>query len=114
MTATDCLFCRIARGEIPAKEIYRDADTIAIEDVNPQAPVHLLVLPVAHFANAGALGENESALAAKLLAIAARVGRERGPGGFRLVVNTGADGGQTVDHLHVHVLAGRRMTWPPG
>lgn len=111
----DCLFCKIASGEIPAKQVYRDDDALAIEDINPQAPVHLLVMPVRHHANIGELSDaQESALLAKLIAVATNLGRERGGDGYRLVLNTGPDGGQTVDHLHVHVLAGRHMTWPPG
>jgi histidine triad (HIT) family protein len=111
----DCPFCKIAAGEIPAKSVYRDDNVLAIEDINPQAPVHLLVMPVAHHANIGELSDaEESALLAKLIEVATKLGRERGGDGYRLVMNTGPDGGQTVDHLHVHVLAGRHMTWPPG
>lgn len=111
----DCLFCKIARGEIPATAVYRDDDVLAIEDINPQAPVHLLVMPTKHHANIGDLSDaQESALLARLIAVATKLGRERGGDGYRLVLNTGPDGGQTVDHLHVHVLAGRRLTWPPG
>ena len=111
-----CLFCRIARGEIPAKEIHRDDHVVAIEDVNPQAPAHALVLPLRHLDDVTALANRENAaLAHALMSAAARLGSELGGGrGFRLVVNTGPDGGQTVGHLHVHVLAGRPMRWPPG
>jgi histidine triad (HIT) family protein len=117
MMTDDCIFCKIANGEIPAKIVFRNDTAIAIEDVNPQAPSHLLVLPIKHYETLGhaiiaAGGEN---VAAELFEIATRLGNERGGAqGYRLVVNTGPDGGQTVDHLHVHVLAGRRMTWPPG
>ena len=111
----DCLFCKIASGEIPAKHVYRDDDVLAIEDINPQAPVHLLVMPTAHHANIGELSDaRKGALLARLIEVATKLGRERGDDGYRLVLNTGPDGGQTVDHLHVHVLAGRRLTWPPG
>lgn len=110
----DCIFCRISSGGIPAKTLYRDDDVLAIEDVNPQAPVHLLVMPSRHHPNIAALCERDGSLVAKIFDVAARLGRERGGDGFRLVVNTGPNGGQTVDHLHVHVLAGRPMTWPPG
>ena len=111
----ECLFCKIAAGEIPAKPVYRDEDVLAIEDINPQAPVHLLVMPVRHHANIGDLSDAaDAALLAKLVGVATKLGRERGQDGYRLVMNTGPDGGQTVDHLHVHVLAGRHMTWPPG
>jgi histidine triad (HIT) family protein len=111
----DCLFCKIAAGEIPSKAVYRDDRVLAIEDVNPQAPTHLLVMPVEHHANIGDLSDkSDGGLLARLMQVATKLGRERGPGGYRLVMNTGVDGGQTVDHLHVHVLAGRTMTWPPG
>lgn len=110
-----CIFCRIARGEIPSTNVYSDDDVIAIEDLNPQAPVHVLVMPRKHYATIGALcDDGDGDLLLLLFDAAAKIGRERGAGGFRLVVNTGADGGQTVDHVHVHVLAGRAMTWPPG
>jgi histidine triad (HIT) family protein len=111
----DCIFCKIIAGEIPAKPVYRDDDVVAIVDVNPQAPAHLLVMPVRHVPNIGEFSpENDAGLVAKLVATAARLGREHGATGYRLVLNTGPDGGQTVDHAHVHVLAGRQMTWPPG
>jgi histidine triad (HIT) family protein len=113
----DCIFCKIAGGEIPAKIIFRDDNVLAIEDVNPQAPTHLLVLPVKHYetlADATAVAAQDR-IAAELFEIATRLGYERGgTRGYRLVVNTGPDGGQTVGHLHIHVLAGRSMTWPPG
>jgi histidine triad (HIT) family protein len=113
----ECIFCKIAGGEIPAKIVFRNDKVLAIEDVNPQAPVHLLVLPIEHYetlADATAFA-GQDRIATELFEIATRLGNERGGGrGYRLVVNTGPDGGQTVGHLHVHVLAGRRMTWPPG
>lgn len=111
---SDCIFCKIAAGEILANIVYRDHDVIAIEDLNPQAPTHLLVMPIAHHATM-AHASSDTALAGRLITVASKLGDERGgDGGFRLVVNTGPDGGQTVAHVHVHVLAGRRMTWPPG
>jgi histidine triad (HIT) family protein len=111
----DCIFCKIAAGEVPAKAILRDVDVIAIEDLNPQAPSHALVIPVSHHATITDLTRAEPALAARLIAVAAQLGADRGgEQGFRLVVNTGEHGGQTVGHVHVHVLAGRRMSWPPG
>lgn len=112
----DCIFCKIASGAIPASVVYRDAAVVAIEDRNPQAPTHLLVMPVEHFASlVEAASPANDALTAALFAVAARLGAERGgAGGFRLVVNTGPDGGQTVGHVHLHVLAGRAMSWPPG
>jgi histidine triad (HIT) family protein len=111
----ECIFCAIARGEVPANSVYRDDEIIAIEDVNPQAPVHLLVMPVAHRATISELVSEKNTLALRLMELAASLGRERGgETGFRLVVNTGRYAGQTVDHVHVHVLAGRPMSWPPG
>ena len=109
-----CVFCKIAGGEIAAKPVYRDDVVLAIEDVNPQAPVHLLVMPVRHHANVGTMCDDDAVLGVRLLEVASRLGRERGEGGFRIVINTGDSGGQTVGHLHLHVLAGRPMTWPPG
>ena len=110
-----CIFCSIASGEIPSDVVFKDGDVIAVNDVNPQAPTHLLVMPVAHHANIGELADsNDSSLTAKLFEVASRLGRERGAGSYRLVMNTGPNAGQTVDHLHVHVLAGRAMSWPPG
>ena len=109
----DCIFCKIAAGDIPVEPIYRDDDVFVINDINPQAPVHMLVIPVRHFADITELERaDDGALIGKVFAAASKLGRQSG--GFRLVVNTGAEGGQTVDHMHVHVLGGRLMTWPPG
>jgi histidine triad (HIT) family protein len=110
----DCIFCKIISGEIPAEFVHRDDALVAIKDVSPQAPVHLLVMPVTHAANIGDFVDVQPQLTERLFGVASRLGAEHGAGGFRLVVNTGAKGGQTVDHLHVHVLAGRQMHWPPG
>ena len=114
MSAQDCPFCKIAAGRIPARFVHRGQDVIAIDDLNPQAPLHVLVMPVAHSANiADYTRDADGASVKRLLEVAAEIGA-RDPGGYRLVVNTGENGGQTVGHLHVHVLAGRGMTWPPG
>src|SRR5581483_11810474 len=114
----DCVFCKIAAGEIPAKVVDRGDGVIAIEDLNPQAPTHLLVMPVEHFTtrrDVALAAKRGDALAAELIDVASRLGSELGgERGFRIVVNTGADGGQTVGHVHLHVLAGRAMSWPPG
>ena len=111
----DCIFCKIIAGEIPAKRIYEDPHVIAIVDAHPQAPEHILVLPREHYAGIAEFSDGaEHSVIAQLMAVAAKLGNERGPKGFRLVINSGDEGGQTVGHLHVHVLAGRRMTWPPG
>jgi histidine triad (HIT) family protein len=112
---TDCLFCRIVTGEVPAQVVHEDDRTLAFRDVSPQAPTHVLVVPKAHHDDVTALADADPALLADVLAAAVVVARsERLDGGFRLVVNTGADGGQTVGHLHVHVLGGRALAWPPG
>lgn len=109
-----CIFCKVASGEIPATAVYRDDDVIAVADINPQAPKHTLVMPVKHYDSVAELAASgNDALMAKLFTVAAKIGAGSAKG-FRIVVNTGPDGGQTVDHVHVHVLAGRPMTWPPG
>ena len=111
----DCLFCRIVAGEVPATRLHEDDLVIAIRDINPQAPTHVLVLPVAHIASAADLTDDDGPLLGRLFAVAARLARDEGlVGGWRLVTNVGPDGGQSVDHLHLHLLGGRRMTWPPG
>lgn len=109
-----CLFCRIIAGEIPAARVAESAEAIAFRDIAPQAPVHVLVVPRAHLASLDS-ATDETALGA-VLRLAQRVARQEGlvEGGYRCVINTGADGGQTVGHLHVHVLGGRAMGWPPG
>jgi histidine triad (HIT) family protein len=112
----DCVFCKIIRRELPGKIIHEDETAVAIEDIRPQAPVHLLVLPKAHIENLGAVKPEDEALIGRLFGIAARLARERGleSRGYRTVINNGAGAGQTVDHLHVHVLGGRVLHWPPG
>ena len=109
-----CLFCRIVRKEIPATEVYRTPSLIAVRDIGPQAPTHLLVIPTEHVESLNAAGDG--ALLGELLLAARDLARmERVDGsGYRLVINTNADGGQSVPHLHVHVLGGRAMGWPPG
>ena len=112
---SDCLFCRIVAGEIPAAVVHETATTLAFRDVNPQAPVHVLVIPKDHHPTLGALAGADEGLLADVLARAAEVAAQEGlDGGWRLVVNTGPHGGQSVDHLHAHVLGARQMSWPPG
>ena len=114
---TDCIFCRIVAGEIPASVVARTAEAVAFHDLSPQAPVHVLVVPTRHVARVSdAAGADGAAMLGAVMSLAAEVARQMGLAepGFRLVVNTGADGGQSVDHLHVHVLGGRQMRWPPG
>jgi histidine triad (HIT) family protein len=109
----DCLFCSIVAGDIPATKIYEDDDTLAFADLNPQAPVHVLVVPKRHIPNIRDLAADAEAGAAVLRGIRAVVDRQ-GVGDFRTVFNTGPEVGQSVFHVHAHVLAGRPMTWPPG
>jgi histidine triad (HIT) family protein len=111
----DCLFCKIAAGEIAASILYRDEEIVVFRDIDPQAPAHLLAIPVMHLENLAAAAESQPQLLLALLRKCAELGRELGgPRGYRLVVNTGPDGGQTVGHLHFHLLAGRKLQWPPG
>lgn len=113
---TDCLFCRIAAGEIPADVVAQDELVVAFRDINPAAPTHVLVIPRAHVVSAAALGEDDTVLLGRLIAVANQVAASEGiaDGGYRLVTNVGDDGGQSVHHLHLHVLGGRRLSWPPG
>lgn len=111
----DCIFCKIARKEIPAREVLRDEHVVAFHDLNPQAPTHVLVIPVEHAAHLSEFAaQKNAAAAARLLEAAAEVGRQFGRDGYRVVTNEGRDAGQSVDHLHLHVLAGRQLGWPPG
>ena len=113
----DCIFCKIAHGEIPSTKVYEDDTVLAFRDLDPQAPEHVLVIPKKHLSNVLDFGAEDRELAAHILtdvvpALARMLGIDAG--GFRLVTNTGADGGQTVGHLHFHLLGGRSLTWPPG
>jgi histidine triad (HIT) family protein len=111
----ECLFCRIVAGDVPAGVVAANERAIAIQDINPQAPTHLLVIPREHYADVGELVAGDRALAAELLDLARQVAVDAGVGqGWRLVFNTGAESGQTVFHVHGHVLGGRPMHWPPG
>jgi histidine triad (HIT) family protein len=112
--ADQCLFCRIVRKEIPAKIVHETDDTVAFADINPQAPLHVLVIPREHVAS---LNEaTDPALVGRLALVAADIARREGvdASGYRTVINTNADAGQTVFHIHLHLLAGRRLGWPPG
>jgi histidine triad (HIT) family protein len=110
-----CLFCRIASGEIPADVVLRNNDVVAFRDVNPQAPVHVLVIPIEHHANVTELSAKAPHLTSKLIDAAAAVAQGEGlDNQYRLVFNTGADVGQSVFHVHAHVLGGRNFAWPPG
>jgi histidine triad (HIT) family protein len=112
---SDCLFCRIVSGEIQAKIVHRDDEIVAFRDIAPQAPVHVLIVPVRHLASVHEAQEADAALLGRLLLAAARIAEREGiGGGYRLVTNRGADAGQSVLHLHVHLLGGRPLGWPPG
>ncbi|HEY7009801.1 MAG TPA: histidine triad nucleotide-binding protein [Jatrophihabitantaceae bacterium] len=113
MAEADCLFCKIVAGEIPSTAVYEDEHTYAFQDTNPQAPTHVLIVPREHFANIADLGADPSASAGFLAGISGLVA-ERRLEHFRTVLNTGEEVGQSVFHVHAHVLAGRRMGWPPG
>lgn len=110
----NCLFCKIINGDIPAKKFYEDEDLVAFWDISPQAPKHFLVIPKKHLAGPAAITPADQALIGKLMSTAARLAAEQGVPQFRLVINNGAAAGQTVFHLHMHVLGGRPMNWPPG
>jgi len=113
---TDCLFCKMASGAIPVKKVYEDELLFAIEDINPVAPVHILIIPKKHLVNSLALTPDDDLLIGAVHRAAAALARERGVDeeGFRLVNNNNAGAGQSVFHIHFHLLAGRKMAWPPG
>jgi histidine triad (HIT) family protein len=112
----NCLFCRIAADEIPSTKVYEDDLVVAFRDIAPRAPTHILVIPRDHIPSAADLTEAHATLLGRLFAVTARIARDEGiaEGGYRLVSNVGRWGGQTVDHLHIHLLGGRPFTWPPG
>ncbi len=113
---TDCLFCAIGAGEIPADLVHSDDAVLAFRDIDPQAPVHVLVIPRAHVANAAELAASDPALIGRLLQVAGAIAESEGiaESGYRIVTNTGEGAGQSVHHLHFHVLGGRGLSWPPG
>jgi histidine triad (HIT) family protein len=111
-----CLFCRIAAGEIPAKLVYEDDDVVAFRDINPQAPTHILIIPRRHIASVNDLEAGDAELVGRLYLAARELAEREGiaKSGYRLVLNTGPGAGQTVDHIHLHLLGGRPLHWPPG
>ena len=111
---TDCLFCSIVQGDIPADILWRSDDVVVFRDINPVAPTHLLVIPTQHHVHAAAVAEADAALAGSMLAAAGIVAAQEGLTDYRLVFNTGAGAGQSVFHAHLHVLGGRPLEWPPG
>ncbi|MBQ9941540.1 MAG: histidine triad nucleotide-binding protein [Christensenellaceae bacterium] len=112
----NCIFCKIIRGEIPCKKVYEDDQVLAFYDIDAQAPVHVLIIPKKHVSSILALEEEDNALIAHIYAVVRKLAAELGVAeeGFRLVANTGDNGGQTVHHLHFHLLGGRKLAWPPG
>ncbi|HZS07010.1 MAG TPA: histidine triad nucleotide-binding protein [Blastocatellia bacterium] len=112
----DCLFCRIVAGEIPSQKIYEDEHAIAFRDVNPQAPTHALLIPRRHVASLNDVTGEDHKLLGHLLCVAPKIAKQEGlaDDGYRLVINTGAGAGQSVFHIHLHILGGRPLTWPPG
>lgn len=111
----DCLFCKIIAGEIPANKLYEDEDILAFHDASPQAPIHFLVIPKEHISCASEIDTTNSAVIAKIFEVISSLVAELKLGnGYRIVNNCGSEGGQTVGHLHFHVLAGRNLQWPPG
>jgi histidine triad (HIT) family protein len=110
-----CLFCKIIDGTIPSAPVYQDDLSYAFADIGPKAPVHILIVPREHISSVAEAGADKKALLGHLMWVAAEIARQKGlANGYRIVVNTGEDGGQSVEHLHLHLLGGRGMTWPPG
>ena len=113
---SDCLFCKIAAGEIPCTKVFSNDSFIAFRDIAPQAPTHILVIPRVHIAGLSDFTDDHEKLAGELMTTAVKIAENEGlvPGGYRFVINNGVDGGQTVPHLHLHLLGGRSLAWPPG
>ncbi|MFM1825679.1 MAG: hypothetical protein RLZZ37_314 [Actinomycetota bacterium] len=112
---TNCLFCKIALGEIPSSKVFENDDFLAFNDIDPKAPIHILVIPKKHYENISELSSKDEKLTAGLMHTASKIAeQEQLTKGFRIVINTGSEGGQSVFHVHAHVLGGRSLTWPPG
>ena len=116
MSSETCIFCRIVKGEIPSNIAYQDVHTLAFHDIDPRAPVHVLIIPREHVAAVNKLTEHDTEVMGRLFQVARRLADELGvaDSGYRMVVNNGADAGQSVDHIHMHLLGGRNLSWPPG
>ncbi|HEX5875155.1 MAG TPA: histidine triad nucleotide-binding protein [Pyrinomonadaceae bacterium] len=114
MSEENCLFCKIISGKIPGEFVHQDDQCVVLRDINPQAPMHVLVIPRDHIESLDEASQKEESLLGHLLRIGARVANEQEHDSYRTVINTGAGAGQSVFHLHVHILAGRPMNWPPG
>lgn len=112
----ECIFCKIANGEIPSKILHQDEEVLVFEDVNPQAPVHILIIPREHIATVVDVPESKMGLLARMMKAGVSAAKEKGlqPRGYRFVLNYGKDGGQLVQHIHLHLMGGRPMEWPPG
>ena len=111
----NCLFCKIAEGEVPSTKVYETDDVLAFRDIDPKAPFHVVIIPKTHIASAAEITADNSALIARVFEAAAVIAKEQGlKNGFRIVNNCGEEGGQTVGHIHFHMLAGRLLAWPPG
>lgn len=112
----DCLFCKIVSGDIPSTKVYEDGKVYAFLDIEPQAPVHIIIVPKEHISSGNEITSDNSAVIAHIFEVAAKLAKEKGfaENGWRIVNNCGKDGGQTVGHLHFHLLAGRNLQWPPG
>lgn len=111
----DCIFCKIVNGEIPTSKVYEDESVLAFKDTDPQAPVHVLIIPKQHIASVSEIDEGNSNVVAHIFEVAAKLSEELGlENGYRIVTNSGEDGLQSVKHLHFHLLGGRKMSWPPG
>lgn len=115
-TVSDCLFCKIAKGEVPSTKVYEDEYIYAFRDIAPQAPEHIVIIPKTHISSANELSSDNADVVGKVFVAAAKIAKELGfaENGYRIVNNCGEDGGQTVGHLHFHLLAGRNLGWPPG
>lgn len=113
---SSCLFCDISAGKIPCEQVYQDDKFLAFRDISPEAPTHILIIPRQHVGSLNELDESQTTMAGELLVLATRIAAEENlsAAGYRFVINCGRDGGQTVGHLHLHILGGRTMAWPPG
>ena len=111
---SDCLFCKIVKGDIPSSKVYEDEVCLAFYDIDPQAPTHFLVIPKMHIASVAEVTEDNAAVAGHMMAVISKVAKQLGLDSYRVVSNIGEQAGQSVPHLHFHVLGGRDMTWPPG
>ena len=111
-----CIFCKIVAGEIPSKIVYKDEEIVAFDDISPKAPTHVIIIPTRHIKKVSDLTPEDACLAGRLIVVANQIAQERGlvKNGFRLVFNCGPDAGQAVEHIHLHLLGGRKMEWPPG